>query len=107
MRILALFSRIKGIIPMFRDKEVKWWKKALIIAAIIYLVLPVDLIPPLVPVFGWLDDILIWVALLYFMGQDLDKYVVQSSGSAKKYKYKDSDVTEAEFTVNEEEEAND
>ena len=107
MRILALFSRIKGIIPMFRDKEVKWWKKALIIAAIIYLVLPVDLIPPLVPVFGWLDDVLIWVALLYFMGQDLDKYVVQGSGNAKKYKYKDSDVTEAEFTVNEEEEAND
>ena len=108
MKILALLGRIKGIIPMFKDKEVKWWKKALIIAAIIYLVLPVDLIPPLIPVFGWFDDILIWIALLYFMGPDLDKYVSQSSGNAKKYNYKDSDVTEAEFTVHEdkEEEAN-
>ena len=104
MRILALLGRIKGIIPMFKDKEVKWWKKVLIIAAIIYLVLPVDLIPPIVPVFGWLDDIIIWIALLYFMGPDLDKYVVQKSGNAKKYNYKDSDVTEAEFTVHDEEE---
>lgn len=109
MRIAALFSRIKGIIPMLKDKEVAWWKKAILIAGVIYLILPVDLIPPLVPVFGWLDDFLIWIAILYFMGKELDRYVPERSGSRKKYRYNNSDVTEARFTVEEEakeEEAN-
>ena len=103
MRIMALLSRIKGIFPMLKDKEVAWWKKAILIAGMVYLVLPVDLIPPLVPVFGWLDDVLIWVAILYFMGKELDRYVPAKSAGNKKYRYKDSDVTEAEFTVNNEE----
>ena len=105
MRIAALFSRIKGIIPMLKDKEVAWWKKTILIAGFIYLLLPVDLIPPLVPVFGWLDDVLIWVAILYFMGKELDRYVPSRTGNNKKYRYKDSDVTEADFTVHDEDQA--
>ena len=105
MRIMALLARIKGIIPMLKDKEVAWWKKAILIAGFIYLLLPVDLIPPLVPVFGWLDDVLIWVAILYFMGKELDRYVPSRTGSNKKYRYKDSDVTEADFTVHDEDQA--
>ena len=69
MRLAAFFLRIKGIFPMLKDKNVAWWKKAILIAGMIYLILPVDLIPPLVPVFGWLDDVLVWVAILYFMGK--------------------------------------
>ena len=103
MRLAAFFLRIKGIFPMLKDKNVAWWKKAILIAGMIYLVLPVDLIPPLVPVFGWLDDVLVWVAILYFMGKELDRYVPEKTGGNKKYRYKDSDVTEAEFTVNKEE----
>ena len=104
MRLAAFFLRIKGIFPMLKDKNVAWWKKAILIAGMIYPVLPVDLIPPLVPVFGWLDDVLVWVAILYFMGKELDRYVPEKTGGNKKYRYKDSDVTEAEFTVSKEEE---
>ena len=104
MRIMALLARVKGIIPMIMDKNVPWWKKAILIAGFIYLLLPVDLIPPLVPVFGWLDDVLVWIAILYFLGKELDRYVPGKPGSNKKYRYKDSDVTEAEFTVDQEEE---
>ena len=106
MRIMILLRRIRGIIPFMKDRSVKWWKKAIIIAALIYLVLPVDLIPPLIPVFGWLDDILIWAAILYFMGKELDKYVPGAKSSEKKYRYKDTEVQEVQFTVSEEEEAN-
>ena len=106
MKILKLLGRIRGVLPMILDKTVKWWKKAILIAALIYLFLPVDLIPPLIPVFGWLDDILIWAAILYFFGPNLDVYLTPGERE-KKYRYKDSDVTEAEFTINKEEEAND
>lgn len=102
----SILRRIRGIIPMIKDREVPWWKKAVFIGGIVYLLLPVDLIPPLIPVFGWLDDLLLWIAILYFMGPTLDKYVPESgSKSSKKYRYKDEDVHEVNFTVEEEEEA--
>jgi len=101
-----LWGRLKGIGPMIRDKEVPWWKKAVFIIGIVYLLLPVDLIPPLVPVFGWLDDVLLWVAIFYFLGPELDKYAqAPRTGRRGKYRYKDSDVQEVDFTVTEEEEA--
>ena len=105
MRILALFGRIKGIIPMFKDKEVKWWKKAIFIIGVVYLLLPFDLIPPLIPVFGWLDDVALWVAILYFFGPELDRHMPENVAQSrnKKYRYKDEDVHEVEYTVNEEE----
>ena len=102
----GLFRRIRGIIPTIRDRSVPWWKKAIFIIGIVYLLLPFDLIPPLVPVFGWLDDVLLWIAILYFMGPELDKHIPENTaaGGNKKYRYKDEDVQEVDFTVTEEEE---
>ena len=105
---LGLLRRIKYIIPMMKDKSVAWWKKAIIIAGVVYLVLPVDLIPPIIPVFGWLDDVIVWVAILYFMGSELDKYAPDYGPPTgkQKYDYKDTDVHEVNFSVSEEEESN-
>ena len=99
--ILILLRRIKGIIPMLKDRAVPWWKKAILIAAIIYLILPVDLIPPLVPVFGWLDDIILWIAILYFMRTELDEHIPGKNTEGKKHKYdfNEADVLEANFSV--------
>ena len=100
-----LLRRIRGIIPLMKDREVKWWKKAIFIVGVVYLLLPFDLIPPLIPVFGWLDDVALWVAILYFFGPELDRHMPENVAKArsKKYRYKDEDVHEVEFTVNEEE----
>ena len=88
---------------MLKDKKVAWWKKAIIIAGIIYLVLPVDLIPPLVPVFGWFDDLAVWIAILYFMRTELDSHVPGTVSPSGKYDVSNSDVHEAEYTITEEE----
>ena len=103
MFFLALLRRIRAIIPMIRDKKVAWWKKAILIAGIIYLVLPVDLIPPLVPVFGWFDDLAVWIAILYFMRTELDSHIPGAASSPDKYDVSNSDIHEAEYTVTEEE----
>ena len=42
----VLFRRIKAIKSMMRDKTVPKRKKILVVLGIIYLFLPVDLIPP-------------------------------------------------------------
>ena len=40
-----------------RSPRVARWKKVMGVLAVLYAVLPVDVIPDVVPVFGWLDDI--------------------------------------------------
>ncbi len=42
--------------------------KALIIAALLYLICPVDLVPDFIPVVGWLDDAAIATAVIAYIG---------------------------------------
>ncbi len=50
------------------------WKRAIIaILAILYVISPLDLIPDVIPVIGWLDDlgVLAWAARQIFFKRDL------------------------------------
>lgn len=40
------------------------WRRWLVLLAAIYVVLPVDAVPDIVPLFGWLDDIAIVLAAI-------------------------------------------
>ena len=44
-----LIRRIKSIKYLMRDKNVSKWKKGLIVLAIAYLCMPIDLIPIVIP----------------------------------------------------------
>ena len=70
----VLWKRIKAIYFMMKDKSVSKGKKALVILGILYLVLPVDLIPPVLFPIGFLDDLVIWFAILYYLKDTLDTY---------------------------------
>ena len=55
---LVLFKRLLA------DPRVEWWRKALLVAVIVYLASPIDLVPDFIPVAGQLDDaILVVIAL--------------------------------------------
>jgi uncharacterized membrane protein YkvA (DUF1232 family) len=71
--------RIKAVPKFLKDKRVALWKKLLIALGLVYLVLPFDFIPPIIPVFGWLDDIILWLYLLYYLRDQLDSYDVPHS----------------------------
>jgi len=47
----------KGIWRFLKDGKSDWKPKAIAIIAIAYLLWPIDLIPDLVPLLGWLDDL--------------------------------------------------
>jgi uncharacterized membrane protein YkvA (DUF1232 family) len=47
---VVLFKRLLG------DPRVEWWRKALLVAVIVYLASPIDLVPDFIPVAGQLDD---------------------------------------------------
>lgn len=46
-----------GLIRFMRDPKADWKPKAAIGLAVLYLIWPIDLIPDLAPIIGWLDDI--------------------------------------------------
>ena len=86
IKIRALLKRIKAIKFMMKDKSVAWWKKGLIVFGVLYLLLPIDLIPPFIPVLGFLDDLFLWIFILWFLSKELDKYWYgDSKDLSKKY----------------------
>ncbi len=50
-------DKIKTLYNIIKDSETPWEYKAVAIAALIYLISPIDLIPDAFPIIGFLDDI--------------------------------------------------
>lgn len=94
----VIFKRIKAIKFMMRDKNVSFFKKALVVFGIIYLVLPIDLIPPIIPVFGFLDDLILWLFILDYLKDELDKYWAQEDPAERvkqtKKKYRGKNIVD-------------
>ncbi len=104
----VLSGRIKAISAMMKDKTVPKRKKALIILGVIYLFLPVDLIPPVIFPFGFLDDIVLWLWIIWHLKDTLDQYWEGEKEADLSKNFKDKDIVEGvEFTVNQEEERDD
>lgn len=100
-RVLA--GRIKAIGAMMNDKEVPKRKKLSVILGIIYLFLPVDLIPPVLFPFGFLDDLVLWIWILWHLKDTLDKYWTGESEKDISKNFDDKDIIEGvEFTIDQE-----
>jgi len=65
--IMALFNYM-------RDDYVSWHRKAIVVAALIYFISPIDTIPDIAPLFGYLDDLGVITALLKYLGSELIPY---------------------------------
>jgi uncharacterized membrane protein YkvA (DUF1232 family) len=48
----------------YRDQRTPWYAKLLIMAIVAYAFSPIDLIPDFIPVFGYLDDLIILPAAI-------------------------------------------
>ena len=96
----VLLKRIKAIRFMMADKTVKWWKKGMIIAGIVLLFSPIDFIPFFVFPFNIIDDILIWVFILWYLRKELDSYWMGEEGKdlSKKFRGKTM-VDDVEYEV--------
>jgi uncharacterized membrane protein YkvA (DUF1232 family) len=69
------FARdILALVNYMRDPIVSWHRKAIVVAALIYFISPIDAIPDLTPFFGYLDDLGVIMALLKFLGSELIPY---------------------------------
>lgn len=60
-----------------RSHSVARWKKLLGVLSIAYAIFPFDLIPDVVPVFGWLDDVGFLAVAFAFIARDMAKHAKQ------------------------------
>lgn len=99
----VILSRIKAIRYMLADKTVPKRKKLLVIAGLIYLFLPVDLIPPVLFPVGFLDDMVLWAWILFHLKDTLDTYWVGEKEEDFSKDFSGKDLVEGvEFTVEDE-----
>lgn len=97
-----LIRRIKAIKEMMKDKTVPKRKKALVIFGLVYLFLPVDVIPPVLFPFGFLDDLVLWLFIIWHLSDILDTYWMGEKTEDYSDKFKSKDLVEnVSFNVDE------
>ncbi len=100
----VIFKRIKAIRFMMVDKKVPIRKKLIVVFGLIYLFSPIDLIPLVIFPVAFLDDIIIWTCILYYLRDILDSYWMGDKPQDYSKKFdKDKIIEDVEFTVDEKE----
>lgn len=96
----VILSRFKAIRFMMADKTVPKSKKAIIIAGIAYLFLPFDIIPAMVFPLSLIDDLVVWLVIIWYLKKELDVYWTgeKKYDLAKKFRNRDI-VDDVEFEV--------
>lgn len=67
----------------FRDSQVSLARKSLALFALAYGVMPFDLVPDFIPVFGWLDDVGVIAAIAAFIWRDVKKHAATQLARTK------------------------
>lgn len=68
---------VRNIVALYRylkSPKVSAAKKGIVIAGLLYFILPLDAIPDFIPIAGFLDDIGVVTALVNFLGKELEKF---------------------------------
>ena len=75
---------LKDVRAWFGDKNVSKWRKLVLGAALVYVVVPFDAVPDVVPVVGWLDDMgVVGLALTSMLADVRKRAAMRNEESAK------------------------
>jgi uncharacterized membrane protein YkvA (DUF1232 family) len=81
MKINERLARIKIYLPALflaiKHRNTPWLAKAIAIFALVYAISPIDLIPDVIPVIGYLDDLLILPVLIALCIKLIPKEVME------------------------------
>ena len=65
---------IKALFYYMKDSYVPWYRKAIVVAGLVYFIVPLDAIPDFAPIIGYLDDFGVITSLLKYLGKELVPY---------------------------------
>jgi uncharacterized membrane protein YkvA (DUF1232 family) len=71
---ISFAKDILALVKYMRDPLVSWHRKAIVVAGLVYFITPIDTIPDIVPLIGYLDDLGVITAVLKFLGHELIPY---------------------------------
>ncbi len=71
---LSFMKDIKALYNYMMDSNVPWYRKSIVLGALIYFITPIDSVPDLIPLVGYLDDLGVITAVLKFLGSELIPY---------------------------------
>jgi uncharacterized membrane protein YkvA (DUF1232 family) len=71
---ISFTKDIIALINYMRDNKVSWHRKAIVVSALIYFISPIDAVPDIAPLVGYLDDLGVIAALLKYLGSELVPY---------------------------------
>ncbi|MFZ0453690.1 MAG: YkvA family protein [Ignavibacteriaceae bacterium] len=71
---ISFAKDILALVNYMRDPYVSWHRKAIVAAALVYFISPIDAVPDIAPLIGYLDDLGVITALLKFLGHELIPY---------------------------------
>ena len=70
-------SFIKDVLALYKymmDENVQWYRKSIVVGALIYFITPIDLVPDILPLVGYMDDLGVITAVLKYLGHELIPY---------------------------------
>ena len=98
-----ILGRIKAIKAMMADKTVPKRKKLLIVLGLVYLVMPLDIAPIVLGPVAAVDDIVLWLWILWNLKDTLDAYWVGEKVNDFSKDFSGKNLVEGvEFKVDEE-----
>ncbi|PID62553.1 MAG: hypothetical protein CR986_01260 [Ignavibacteriae bacterium] len=68
---ISFTKDIKALFNYFTDRNIPWYRKSIVVGALVYFILPIDSIPDLAPLVGYLDDLGVITAVIKYMGSEL------------------------------------
>ncbi|MCF8240578.1 MAG: DUF1232 domain-containing protein [Melioribacteraceae bacterium] len=71
---ISFTKDIAALYSYMTDESVAWYRKSIVVGALIYFISPIDTIPDLAPLFGYLDDLGVITAVLKYLGSELIPY---------------------------------
>lgn len=74
MAIRIFFKRIVAIWSLMKDPVVPKRKKLLVIVGLLYVLMPFDLVPIVLFPVAWMDDLILWIFIVWHLKDYLDKY---------------------------------
>ncbi len=74
--VLRLLANVRELYAMLRDHQyhLATRSKAIIIAALVYFIMPVDMIPDYIPLVGYVDDGMVLAAVMRVLVDEIDAY---------------------------------
>jgi len=65
---------VKALFYYMRDSYIPWYRKVIVVAGLVYFIVPLDAIPDFAPIIGYLDDLGVITSLLKYLGKELVPY---------------------------------